>query len=538
MVRIAFALLLTTLVTGPAWALSKLEATVDKNPVAQDEYLVLSISADDEIDAGKLDTSALLKDFIVGRTSISRSTQMLNFDTHRETRWQILLAAKQPGELTIPAFSLDGISSEPIKLTVLAADAEPVKMKNLYLETSLSTSEAYVGQLITYKVKLFLAQELQRGVLSAPVLEGAQIKQLGEDKDGTEIVDGRRLRVIERTYGIIADKAGEQALRGARFEGDVLVEAPRRGGMFSFNESRPIQAKAEDSSLKVLPLPAGFDPKGFVSDLALLKDNFTEEKQEFEVGAPISRTVTLVASNTDETSLPELELPLPASLKSYPEKPQRQTFMRNGRLVSQISLTQAIVPTAPGTYTLPKVEVPWWNPRLRRQELAVLPARTIEVTGAVPAPVAVAATTTPAVQTGGAAGYWPYLTGLFAIAWLLTLGLWWQNRKTTSEPELQQSTSEVLSTDLTGLRRACAGTDGGAMLNALCSYMAAEGYSGRLVDIAGLSPELAKAIAQIQQAAYARGAHGVNGDALLQAVLALPKAASARQAPALGPLNP
>ncbi|MGL5360864.1 MAG: BatD family protein, partial [Shewanella sp.] len=188
-------LLLLIGVAQPALAITKMEAAVDRNPVMEGEYFVLNISVDDEVDTGKLDTSALLKDFIVGRTSVSRSTQIMNFDAVRETRWQVLLAPKQAGQLTIPAFSIDGVSSAPIALNVVKTGSQPTQMNTLFIDAKVSTDEAYVGQLITYKVKLYLAVELQRGVLSAPVIEGAQIKQIGEDRDSSEIVEGRRYRV-------------------------------------------------------------------------------------------------------------------------------------------------------------------------------------------------------------------------------------------------------------------------------------------------------------------------------------------------------
>ena len=239
--------LLALSLSTPAYALTTLETSVDRNPAIEGEYLVLSIKADDDVDNGSLDTSILLKDFIVGRTSVSRSTQIMNFDASKETRWQVLLAPKRAGIIEIPALTIKGVSSTPIKLTVSAPGSQPQQMKSLFIRSSLSSEEAYVGQLITYKVKLYLAVELQRGVLSAPNVEGAQLKQLGEDIDTTEILDGRRYRVIERTYSIIADTPGKLALSGASFSGDVLVEAARRGGMFSFNESRPMQAKAAPS---------------------------------------------------------------------------------------------------------------------------------------------------------------------------------------------------------------------------------------------------------------------------------------------------
>ncbi|WP_220488024.1 BatD family protein [Shewanella sp. SR44-3] len=407
---------------SPALALTELLATIDRNPVIKGEYFVLNVVADDDLNAAELDTSGLLKDFLVGRTSVGRSTQIINFDTRRETRWQILLAAKKTGVITIPEFTLQNVRSAPIVLTVAAQGSQSDESKNIFLETEVSTKEAYVGQLISYKVKLYLALELQRGVLSAPTLDGAQIKQLGDDKDSNEILNGKRFRVIERTYAIIADAPGELIINGASFSGDVLVESQGRSGMFGFNESRPMQALAERQVIAINAIPASFQGKWFVSDLALLKETWPDEQTEFEVGTPITRTVTLIASNTDETSLPELEFTAPDGLKIYPEKPQRQTFVRDNQIVSQYSITMAIVPSKAGTFELPSISVPWWNPHLKRQETATLAAKVLTIAENHNQP------SVPSMQDYAKASSssfpWHWLSASLALLLLTALILW------------------------------------------------------------------------------------------------------------------
>jgi len=542
-------LILSIAVNNPAFALSKLEASVDRNPVMEGEYFVLNVSADDEVDTGKLDTSILLKDFIVGRTSVSRSTQIMNFDAVKETRWQVLLAPKQKGQLTIPSFSIDGVSSAEIPLKVVEAGAQPEQAKNLFIDAKVSSDEAYVGQLITYKVKLYLAVELQRGVLNAPVIEGAQIKQIGEDKDGSEIIDGRRYRVIERTYGIIPDLPGQVNIKGATFSGDVLVESQRRGGMFGFNESRPMQAGAPSLSIQVNPAPASFLGQWLVADLVVLKESFPEDVKEFTVGSPITRTITLLASNADENSLPDIVQGLPPELKSYPEKPQRQSFVRDAQIVSQYSITSAIVPSKAGTFTLPEVKVPWWNPHLKRQEIATLPARTIEVKGGaiIDTPVEPNWQANTSTRNEGS-----WSANLFALLWLVTLIAWgvtlvaWRRalkRQTPVNTQVQPQPL-VLGNGLKGLEQACARGHVSDILQQLQQYFSEQAARPMTLDkIAAQSNELAEAIRQLQALAY--GGKANSGTQLADAVKALLSAVKSgnlktmvQPSTPLRPLNP
>lgn len=525
----------------PASAITTLQASVDRNPVMEGESLVLTVTADDDLNSGKLDTSMLLKDFIVGRTSISRSKQIMNFDASNETRWQVLLSPKRIGTVTIPAFNIDGVHSEPIALSVLKTGSQPQQTQDIFMRANLSSEQAYVGQMLTYKVKLYLALELQRGVLNAPNLEGVQVKQLGEDKDSTEIVNGRRYRVIERNYAIIADQPGKLTIDGASFSGDVVIQSRRNGAMFSFNESRPTQTQAPKVTVVIKPIPADYHGQWLVSDLVVLKEDWPETHTEFKVGDPITRTINLLASNTDETSLPEIRLNTPAALKAYPEKPQRNTFLRDNQMVSQLTQTTAIVATQAGTYTLPEIKIPWWNPHLNKQQFATLPARTITVTGGpVSDPVQPQIVQAP---TNSSAGFWPWLSLIFGSLWLITLILWFKERKKIPLPAKMDSASETMtpSSSLTALQSACQLKDATAVLNALTRYYSALYLRPMtLSEIATTDDTMGHAVGQLQQAAYSAStqSNAIDYAKILATAKATNPNGKTSKVSSLGKLNP
>ncbi|WP_350432908.1 BatD family protein [Shewanella sp. H8] len=542
MVIRTFCSLLLFIIAAPVFALSQVQATIDRNPVIAGEYFVLDITADDDLSAGALDTSVLLKNFIVGRTSVGRSTKMVNFDTTKETRWQVLLSPKSLGDVTIPAFNINGVSSQPISVKVMPQGAKTSEAQNVFIKTNTNTSDAYVGQLITYKVKLYLAVELQRGVISAPTVEGAQVKQIGEDKDGSEIVDGRRFRVIERTYGIIADLPGELVINGASFSGDVLVEAPRRGGMFGFNESRPMQTEAERQVIQINSTPPSYQGKWLVSDIAVLKETWPDDISEFEVGSPITRTISLIASNTDDTSLPDIDIPLVEGLKAYPEKPLRQTFVRDNQVVSQYSLTTAIVPTKPGTYTLPEIRVPWWNPHLKKQQFATLPARTINVIGSTVTPTDIPSADRFTVNSS--AGYWPWISGVLALLWIITLVLWRKavaanTRDNQVSPNHKKTPLKSTTSELKAIIHACDRNDSSAAIKALQDYFSDRlGQPMSLTQISRLSTQLEIAISKLQADKYSRHPQAMDKKSLIDAISAYQQPSQASSKSIIAELNP
>jgi hypothetical protein len=84
----------------------EVSASVDKNPVMVDESFILSVIANGEVDKGAFDSSFLMKDFVVGRTSISSQTKMINFDTTRTTTWSTVLIPKTKAVSLYPPLTL------------------------------------------------------------------------------------------------------------------------------------------------------------------------------------------------------------------------------------------------------------------------------------------------------------------------------------------------------------------------------------------------------------------------------------------------
>ncbi|MGO3444733.1 MAG: BatD family protein, partial [Pseudoalteromonas distincta] len=144
----------------PSWAATKLEASVDKNPVLAGEFFMLNISVDDTVKGEQPDTSSLLKDFVVGPTSLSSRTNIINGSINKQTTWSVKLMTRTEGDYTIPAFSVAGLTSQPIKLKVAKRSVDADKNNEIFLKTSLSSNSLFVQEAGVYTVKLYLAKEL------------------------------------------------------------------------------------------------------------------------------------------------------------------------------------------------------------------------------------------------------------------------------------------------------------------------------------------------------------------------------------------
>ncbi len=373
-------------INNTAFALSKVTASIDSNPVMSNESIVLTVTADDSVERDALDTSPLATDFIIARTEVSSQTSMVNFKTSRTTRWQIVLIPRKTGKLIIPALQLENHYSNAIAVTVVEqGSTHSTKQQDIFISAELSTNDIYVQQLVTLTVKLHIGVQLQRGSLTEPTLSGATIVQIGKDQESDGIINGKRYRIIERTYAITPEQSGELTLISPMFAGEIMVQSQRRSGFLSFGETKPVNILGEKLSLTVRPIPDSYSSNAswLPSELLTLHQEWqpvsSQGKNEFKVGEPITRTITLTAAGLAKSQLPIIPMSAPPGLKVYPDQAELHSNLSKERLVSQKKQNFALVASQAGDYILPKVTIAWWNTVTNKYQQAVLPEQTITI---------------------------------------------------------------------------------------------------------------------------------------------------------------
>lgn len=460
-------ILVFLLIAGLGWHLPALaeveavEASVDNNPVMLDEAIRLTVTAQGEADRDAFDSSVLLDDFVVGRTSVSSRTSMVNFKTTRTTVWTTTLFPRAVGTFTIPAITIEGKQSRPIEIEVIpVAQGKGQTSRDYFVTTQADTREVYLNQQILYTAKLHLATRIEQGSLQAPELANAEIRQVGEDKQYTDIVNGRRYQVIERNFAVVPQKSGTFTLRGPVFQGEVMAaNSNQRFGFF--NRTQQVNRVGPDITIEVKPVPADIDYHWLPSEFVGLDEEWPEQ-ESFTVGEPVTRVLTLTAMGVVEEQLPELPSHYPPGFKLYPDQASTATVEKDNLLIAQRVESLAMIPTRAGDFVLPEVTVPWFNVLTGETEYATLPARTITV-----APASASQSTPPAEQpqrtaeTPAAAAapdtdrvplsqpsysFNLYLAGALAIALCGWLGTWLYYRGRTGAESSPAGTPKPVAT--------------------------------------------------------------------------------------------
>jgi hypothetical protein len=161
-----------------------------------------------------------------------------------------------------------------------------------------------------------------------------------------------------------------------------------------------------------------------------LAETWADGGGDFSVGVPRTRVLTVAAEGLLETQVPELKLEQATGIRQYPDQPElARELTPEGLKVTRIE-RYAVIAQAAGEAAIPAAEMPWWNVREERWEVArVEPATIVVAPGAQAAPVSTPGRELPpAGEFVTSTSYWPLVSAVLSLAWLATILLWLRAR--------------------------------------------------------------------------------------------------------------
>jgi hypothetical protein len=478
--------------SSSVWAQS-VKAYVDRNPVMVEETLRLVVEAEGVSLGDAPDLQQLEENFALLGTSHSQQMSIVNMKTSSVTRWVTTLAPKRTGMLTIPAIQVGNSSTLPLSITVkepsqaTGADSQ----RDIFLEAEVDSHVPYVQGQVLLTLRLVSAVSLQEGELDDPEIEWGMVERVGKDTSFETIREGRRYQVTERRYAITPQKVGAQIIPPVLLSGsipdvrsggstlDQFFNNRRRnqgGGPFTslFQTTRPIHLRSPKVSLTIKDMPA--DTKGQMWLPAIeftIKENWSTDTKNIQMNEPLTRTVVMMAKGLRGEQLPELPGPNYGSVKTYPDKAQTNTEFDGTWIVGTREEKYALVPTQPGSVTVPAIRIPWWNIEKAEWETAELPSRTLTVVGDAETPSArrqppppiqlvdtaqsvesdpIEVSLDSSGQTIAVSGskQWSWIAGGLLGVWVLTLMAWWWDRRQrgqSAEKERDARVQKVLESE-------------------------------------------------------------------------------------------
>ncbi len=508
---------------------ASVEASINRQQVAMGQTLTLRISLPEASTQPNL--SPLAQNFDVLGQSTSSQTSMINGKTTSSNQLIVTLMPKKIGRLVIPKIQVGSDYTQPITVTVRQRQATDLggHKSNLYLVASLGQDSTYVDSPIIYTLKLYDAAGLQSGSFEPPAMKGFTLQTLGKPVRYSDEQQGKVYQVNEQRFLLTPKRSGKLTIPPMAFRGRVASGSSQGfGGFLGFSSGKPVVFTSNALTLKVKAIPPGLTSDQWLpADQVTLTQRFSPEAQHYQVGVPLTRTITVTAVGALKGQLPDLHLTAPANANAYPDQPILSERYTTQYPVATRVLKIAYIPTQQGKLTFPGVSVAWWNIKTNRAQTAMLPAisftikpgKTIAQSKAVAVPqaqpVPSAQPVTPATHIMAQHPVdktWRYVSIVLLILWLLTLVIWLYSARRRARYGVVSSESvPSVKQAIAAIKSACDQADIKVLQQAVLIWAKAQWPGRRLLvlgDIAycdGVSPELLKLLEELDQAIYQAG---------------------------------
>ncbi|HIE54162.1 MAG TPA: hypothetical protein EYP90_03090, partial [Chromatiaceae bacterium] len=266
---------------------------------------------------------------------------------------------------------------------------------NAYL--MVDNGSPYVQQQVLLTVRIYHRIQWREASLSEPRFHGGEVlvEKLGDDRRFQAERKDRKWNVIERRYALFPQSSG-------RLEMDPMVltmrvptgqrkardRSPFGDPFFDDFFSRHTYARkvvrSKGLTLEVKPLPGAFTGTHWLPARNVeLEESWSAPLDDLKVGEPITRTLTLIADGVSLGQLPELTMPEVAGLRIYPDDPETRETAAAGGVRSVSTRRFTIIPARAGDYSIPAMELKWWNLLSDAQQVATLPGYQLKVAGAM-----------------------------------------------------------------------------------------------------------------------------------------------------------
>tara|TARA_Y100001956_G_scaffold35617_1_gene34969 strand:+ start:511 stop:2151 length:1641 start_codon:yes stop_codon:yes gene_type:complete len=414
---------------SPSSLAANISVTVSKNKVVKNEVFQLRIVVDEKVSSDDLDLSVLEKDFYVGRPSFGTSLNIINGSRSTRSEWNISLAAQRLGTATIPSFTIDGSQSQPISIQVSMDSDEPKVSDLVALQSTINKQTLYPNESALLKTRLIIKADprrLQNPSVIPPQAQGLTLDAIGEPNQYQSVLDGVEVTVLDQNYRVTADNSGDFTLSSIGFTGSVVYGNNRTGTTKLVSAN----TKPEKFSITVNPIPDNYQGAWLPASSLNLSQRWSDSDGngiqnktiETKVGESISRELTLDIQGVTSERFPDIKVSYPDSVRVYQEKPQ---FSQLDDGTTRMTVTQVLIPQQQGEIKLNDIQINWWNSQSASSAVAKLDGLTLNVAqgdlvnNSESAVFNAPQHTTETVVVKDA-GFWPYLTALFAGLWLLT----------------------------------------------------------------------------------------------------------------------
>lgn len=341
------------------------------------ETLQLTLT-EDEISNGVPDLTPLEQNFTVMSTEHNVSYTAINGRAKSQSQWVILLIAKKSGVLPIPVIQIGQQYSPHGQITITTGSktnatnnpADSTEDDAVLLHAETSKPAPFINEQVIYTVKLYSRKPLMNVEYHPPRVEDALLISLGDGRRYQTTMNGHEYNVDEQLYAIFSQKSGKLKIIPPALNAVVYDAVPRHVHM----DGQPTQ-------LAVKPIPENSSQPWLPAENITLSEQYDTPDATITKGKTVVRTITLRAVAMPAELLPPLKFIDNKQFSTYPEKPESSNKLLQNKLIGTSTTKVTYLLNHAGAITLPSVKLFWFNTITGKQEQAILPERTLSVSG-------------------------------------------------------------------------------------------------------------------------------------------------------------
>jgi len=487
--KISFLCLLIFLISSHTILAAEIKTTLDRNPVSLNESVELIYTATQSPD-GDPDFRALEKDFEILNQRKQSNSSWVNGQSSKRIQWILNLMPKKQGDIMIPSISFGDDNSQATRLVVTKSKALASNNQNadLFLEVEATPEAPYVQSQVIYTLRLYSRVNLSQARLSELELTDALVEKLGEVKKYKTNRHGVEYTVNELNYAIFPQKSGVITIDPMVLTADVVIRSqPRLNGFFNRQISKTKRVLSNAIILNVQGVPETFKGNRWIpASQVVIEEKWSGATNQMKIGEPLTRTLTLLTVGNTVAQLPELHQETEIEqLKTYPDQPVLKEQKRVEGLIAFREEKIAYIPSKAGSYTLPALEIPWFNTRTQTMEIARIAEKIVTAIATpamlnnrpvIDAPIHNKIIEPEAVNTAKPIIHtvenklWMWLSIALACGWLLTILFVLLRRKPKQQQIPDNSKQISIKESIKALKQACKENNAQAAKDALLAW--------------------------------------------------------------------
>lgn len=521
-----------------------LDTKLSRDKISLGETLTISYTLNSQSNNTSPDFSAFEKDFRILATNYGKSINIVNGVTNTQTFWELTLEPKRAGEIDIPEIHFGNAKSALGKLIVEHTKSidqsvnQTVAAKpdsSTFVEAEISTAAPYIQSQVVYTFKLFYQSQLENPRIEIPQIKDAMLVQLDNGKHYQTTIKGKPFLVVEKSFAYFPQKTGKISLPASHFSA-LTYDLNSMNDPFNLIPTKNLSLVTQAFTLDVRDIPANFQGTTWLPAKNIsLTEKWSVEPDQWELGNPATRTITVEANGLRADQIPDLVIDQMPGMNTYVDPPKRSNIIKGNSLTGILEQKVTYIPNVSQSFTIPTIKLNWWNLQTNDNAVSQLNSISLKIKGGINKAAPLSPNLTPvsagtdtsnifpiqSVKNPFYLSIWFWMTIFLFIGWIITLYL--ILRKRSPKKINLNSPPERHSTELSEERfkQACEQGDVTMAQQYLLSWAKKE-WPDTPLNLEKLGEQscdldFKTALENLEQAIYAKNVSPWNGQSLLNA---------------------